>query len=305
MIHTVYGEIDHGAIWCSWVDGSECFCHVPSVRHGLQSDVVDGRSIGLQALVDERAARFVRVKLGVRAEGMTLSSFKRGSGGVAHLWRGDRIMAGVRGEKLLTASDLATLCEVDLKTIHNWVDRGRITHFRTPGRHLRFRAADVADFLRVWGYSVPRELARASARTGLVVGSGDTISHVNQALGDAMPLKDVKHPYDALIMAGADPPDVYLVDAQSTAANVSLDHWLEALNRACPDARIVVLTDDAAQVPPFATHIGRSDMESLKSMLLPDAPAPGVLLATGTEMTTPATSNTSQPEEGLARAVGS
>ena len=53
-------------------------------------------------------------------------------------------MAGVR-EKLLTASDLATLCEVDLKTIHNWVDRGRIAHFRTPGRHLRFRAADVAE----------------------------------------------------------------------------------------------------------------------------------------------------------------
>ena len=59
-------------------------------------------------------------------------------------------MAGVR-EKLLTASDLATLCEVDLKTIHNWVDRGRIAHFRTPGRHLRFRAADVADFLRAYG----------------------------------------------------------------------------------------------------------------------------------------------------------
>ena len=35
-------------------------------------------------------------------------------------------MAGVRGEKLLTASDLAALCEVDLKTIHNWVDQERI-----------------------------------------------------------------------------------------------------------------------------------------------------------------------------------
>src|SRR6202012_3177766 len=71
-------------------------------------------------------------------------------------------MAGVR-EKLLTASDLAALCEVDLKTIHNWVDRGRIAHFRTPGRHLRFRAADVAEFLRAWGYTVPRERRRGRA----------------------------------------------------------------------------------------------------------------------------------------------
>src|SRR5689334_7083350 len=164
-------------------------------------------------------------------------------------------MAVMRGEKLLTASDLAALCEVDLKTIHNWVDRGRIAHFRTPGRHLRFRAADVADFLRAWGYSVPRELSRASSRSALVVGTRDTLSHVMRALGEqaapgaraasqggqavstvpgearpgeparpspsqpgegplpagaaSPPVRHAKHPYDALIFAGADPADVY------------------------------------------------------------------------------------------------
>lgn len=57
-------------------------------------------------------------------------------------------MAIERDMKLLTASDVADLCEVDLKTIHNWVERGCIPHFRTPGRHLRFQALDVARFLR-------------------------------------------------------------------------------------------------------------------------------------------------------------
>jgi len=237
------------------------------------------------------------------------SEWSLGSGGVAHLSRGVRMMAGVRGEKLLTASDLATLCEVDLKTIHNWVDRGRIAHFRTPGRHLRFRAADVAEFLRAWGYSVPRELARASARTGLVVGSKDTVSHVTRALGDAMPLKDVKHPYDALVMAGADSPDVFLVDAKSIGGDVELDRWLEALNRACPDARIVVLTDEASEVPSFATHIGRTDGQGLRTLLLPEIPVaavavaanapPGAAPAAETPVAVP------QAGEGLARAVGS
>jgi excisionase family DNA binding protein len=222
------------------------------------------------------------------------------------------MMAGVRGEKLLTASDLATLCEVDLKTIHNWVDRGRIAHFRTPGRHLRFRAADVAEFLRAWGYSVPRELARASARTGLVVGSKDTVSHVTRTLGDTMPLRDVKHPYDALVFAGADPPDVFLVDSKSVGADVDVDRWLEALNRACPDARIVVLADDGAEVPSFATHMGRTDAQGLRTLLLPEVPAanaplPGVPGAAGTPMT--AGSAEAPPAqavgEGLARAVGS
>src|SRR5215471_15986858 len=118
-------------------------------------------------------------------------------------------------EKLLTASDLAALCEVDLKTIHNWVDRGRIPHFRTPGRHLRFRAADVAEFLRAWGYTVPRELARATSRSILVVGNKETMSHVMRALGEGATARDVKHPYDALIFAGSDPADVYIFDVRA------------------------------------------------------------------------------------------
>jgi len=210
------------------------------------------------------------------------------------------MMAGVRGEKLLTASDLATLCEVDLKTIHNWVDRGRIAHFRTPGRHLRFRAADVAEFLRAWGYSVPRELARASARTGLVVGSKEMVSHVTRTLGDTMPLRDVKHPYDALVLAGADPPDVFLVDVKTIGVDVDVDRWLEALNRACPDAQIVVLTDDAAEVPAFVTLMGRADAQGLRTLLLPEVPVANASPGPITEaQTLPAVG------EGLARAVGS
>ncbi len=175
-------------------------------------------------------------------------------------------MAGVR-EKLLTASDLATLCEVDLKTIHNWVDRGRIAHFRTPGRHLRFRAADVADFLRAWGYAVPRELARASSRTVLVIGSKDTASHVTRALGESLPVRHAAHPYDALVFAGADPADIYVVDVKDVARDIDADGLLDALHRASADASFVVLSDDASGVPPFATRVARTDAQALKTLL--------------------------------------
>jgi hypothetical protein len=39
-------------------------------------------------------------------------------------------------DDLFTAPEVARFCKVDLKTIHNWVDRQQIEHFRTPGRHL-------------------------------------------------------------------------------------------------------------------------------------------------------------------------
>jgi len=189
-------------------------------------------------------------------------------------------MAAMRGEKLLTASDLAALCEVDLKTIHNWVDRGRIAHFRTPGRHLRFRAADVAEFLRTWGYTVPKELARASARTVMVVGSKETMAHVTRSL-EGVPLKHAAHPYDALVMAGSDPADVLLIDLPSIAGEIDVGQMLEALHRACPQSIFVALADEVQGLPAYVTRVGRFDVTALKTLILPQvggarAPQPAV-----------------------------
>jgi excisionase family DNA binding protein len=181
-------------------------------------------------------------------------------------------MAGVR-EKLLTASDLAALCEVDLKTIHNWVDRGRIAHFRTPGRHLRFRAADVADFLRAWGYTVPRELARASSRTVMVVGSREAASHVTRAVGEGLPVRHAAHPYDALVFAGAEPADVFVVEPREVGKDIDVEAFFEAIHRASPQAGMVALGDETSALPPFVTRIARADAAALRAALLPGEPA--------------------------------
>ncbi|XXX79288.1 helix-turn-helix domain-containing protein [Sorangium sp. So ce134] len=64
-------------------------------------------------------------------------------------------------KSFIKASELAAYCEVDLKTIHNWANKGHIVHFRTPGRQLRFQPAAVATFLEKHGYPVPADLAAA------------------------------------------------------------------------------------------------------------------------------------------------
>jgi excisionase family DNA binding protein len=160
---------------------------------------------------------------------------------------------------LLTARDLARLCEVDLKTIHNWVDRGRIAHFRTPGRHLRFRAAHVTEFLRAWGYMVPRELERASSQTALVVGSEKTAAHVNRALGKGLRVRHAAHPYDALILAGWVPADVYVVDVREAAMDIDVIAMLAALRRASPQAAFVALVDEPVGLPSHCSRVRRDD----------------------------------------------
>src|ERR1041384_4346296 len=73
-----------------------------------------------------------------------------------------------QAKELFTASEVAKFCQVDLKTIHNWADRGEIRHFRTPGRHLRFRRADVLDFLRKYSYPVPEVLEQGRPRVHVI-----------------------------------------------------------------------------------------------------------------------------------------
>jgi hypothetical protein len=151
------------------------------------------------------------------------------------------------------------------------VDRGRIAHFRTPGRHLRFRAADVAEFLRAWGYTVPRDLVKATTRSVLAVGSKETASHVIRSVNNALPIRDVRHPYDALILAGVEPTDVYVLDARVIAEDVDLPAMVEALHRGIPAAKLIVLSDESPSLPGFVSVVGSSDTVALRAMLMPEA----------------------------------
>ena len=70
-------------------------------------------------------------------------------------------------EPVYLASQLASICDVDLKTIHNWCHRldersseAALESFRTTGGHLRFRQSAVLKFLERWGYPTPDALLR-------------------------------------------------------------------------------------------------------------------------------------------------
>jgi excisionase family DNA binding protein len=120
-------------------------------------------------------------------------------------------MGQSRPRDLLTASQVARFCQVDLKTIHNWAERGEISHFRTPGRHLRFRRPDVLDFLQRFGYPIPEELASARPRVLIV----DTdAEHAERARAMLEPLFDVfvsADPVSALVTVGAARPSVLVL----------------------------------------------------------------------------------------------
>lgn len=51
-------------------------------------------------------------------------------------------------DRPLSAGEVAKRFGVNPATVTRWADEGKLPSFRTPGRHRRFRAADVAALLR-------------------------------------------------------------------------------------------------------------------------------------------------------------
>ena len=62
-----------------------------------------------------------------------------------------------------TSTDVAEMLEVDAKSIHNWVEKGKLSSFRTPGNHLRFRREHILDFVKRYNYPIPKDLEQPTA----------------------------------------------------------------------------------------------------------------------------------------------
>jgi excisionase family DNA binding protein len=114
---------------------------------------------------------------------------------------------------LFTASQIARFCQVDLKTIHNWADRGQIPHFRTPGRHLRFRRPHVLDFLRKYGYPIPDELDAGRPRVVLLTNGVADDGEVAATLESSFDVIEYLSPVVALLQMGEQPPDAIVLAA--------------------------------------------------------------------------------------------
>jgi excisionase family DNA binding protein len=114
---------------------------------------------------------------------------------------------------LFTASQIARFCQVDLKTIHNWADRGQIPHFRTPGRHLRFRRPHVLDFLRKYGYPIPEELDAGRPRIALLTNGLGQRGEVARALQSSFDVVEYENAVAALLHIGEQPPDALVLAA--------------------------------------------------------------------------------------------
>ena len=173
---------------------------------------------------------------------------------------------------LFNASDVARFCQVDLKTIHNWAERGEIEHFRTPGRHLRFRALDVLDFLRRYGYPIPEALHAGKPRVHLVEPADSVSSRMTRTLSRSFDVTTHEDTVDALLAIGANAPDAIVLDMDSQPDTAM--HCLNRLGRnpSTRHVRVVVTASDPEQKPQAleqgaSAFVSKSELAGLGGVL--------------------------------------
>lgn len=139
----------------------------------------------------------------------------------------------MHADDLFTASKVAKICSVDLKTIHNWVGRGEIESFRTPGGHLRFRRQDILDFLIRFHYPIPQGFAPSRSRIAIL--AEDTlIPPLKRSLSKNFEVDAYSDTVDALLAIGSKCPDLVLVNTDINGDSIHIMERLNTVNEALP-----------------------------------------------------------------------
>lgn len=107
---------------------------------------------------------------------------------------------------LYTGQDVARFCEVDLKTIHHWADAGKIPHYRTEGRHLRFRRNELVRFLRAHGYPLHDEITSVRPTIFFAASTGE--EDPTKRLSPRFFVERFEHVVGAIARIVSDGPDV-------------------------------------------------------------------------------------------------
>ena len=143
----------------------------------------------------------------------------------------------MQSNDLFTAPQLARLCSTDLKTIHNWVNRGEIKFFRTPGRHLRFRRDDIVEFLTKFGYPVPDGFSVTRRRVIVIDRASVSREQVARSLGAEIDVQAFSDYLDAAVAIGRQAPTVVCINADG---GPELVHAANRLAACAAPSKVVV-----------------------------------------------------------------
>ena len=88
----------------------------------------------------------------------------------------------MKRKSLLTTSEVAAHCQVSIKTVNNWINKGSLRSAITPGRHHRIAVGDFNTFLRAHNLPLFGEAAEQKRRILVVDDEADVAKVIVKGL---------------------------------------------------------------------------------------------------------------------------
>ena len=122
-------------------------------------------------------------------------------------------------KELFTTFEAAKICQVNITSIKNWIEQGKIRAFRTPGGHWRIERAHLVSFLERYG--MPNPFIEKSERTVLLVGLEPAACEmVRRAAGRSAHVHATDDLVEAAFVTGDTRPSCIVLDPSHSEGQV-------------------------------------------------------------------------------------
>ena len=126
-------------------------------------------------------------------------------------------------EAQYSSFQIAKLLHVSRQAVNQWIDKGYMTSYRTPGGHRRVMYGELVRFLESRDIPLPKELtpepksvrATDAPLIYLLDDDPDYLTLLGQAIGDALPKAQIEkfaNGVEMLMAVGRRPPSLLVLD---------------------------------------------------------------------------------------------
>ncbi len=114
-------------------------------------------------------------------------------------------------KEIFTTFDVAKICHVNITSIKNWIEQGKIRAFRTPGGHWRIEKKTLMDFLDRHG--MPNPFIKRHTKQLVVVTSDPALTErLRRAMGREVEVTGAYNALEAAFFSGCLMPECVVVD---------------------------------------------------------------------------------------------
>jgi excisionase family DNA binding protein len=144
-------------------------------------------------------------------------------------------------KEVFTTFEAANLCNANVSSIKNWIEKGELEAFRTPGGHYRIRNSSLSEFLDKHG--MPNPLAENGTKVVAAFQEEQILSILSEEL-ENIEFHASRHILDTLLLLGEHQPR-YAILSERCLLKIDTGELIAAIKRSetLSSTNIIVVTE--------------------------------------------------------------